>query len=196
MHLDPVLQPITDTQSVDETRQTFSSVVTRSTGAALSVVKREGWVAVPVESAHHLDDDDQIRLLRAVQAVKTRRVRALMLENLGDFPPAFDIQSSLAGIAAFNWECGHFNVALGGDDAMWIVACTTDDFYVIAGPAQFVTICVGGDIREAFDAFRAFATAPEWSKSLRAVLVSTLNSTEVEFANASAGTSVEIGRPL
>ncbi len=194
MSLTRILQPITDSQNVDEIQRTFNMVVTRSSRAALSLVKREGWLAVPVESAHHLDAADQKRLLRAAQAVGTRRVRALMLEDLGNFPRAFAVQTSREGIAAFNWECGHFNVALGGDDALWIIGCTTDDFYVVAGPRLFVTLCVGGDIQGAFDTFRAFTAAPEWSASLRAVLVSTLHATEIAYALAAVGAIVEIGQ--
>ncbi len=128
-------------------------------------LSKESWRLVPVESACHFNETDAERLVRGFSWLGCARVLALATEDLGPFTD-YEAETSEQGRLEFNVVCCHFNYVLLPRDRSVAVLCTAFDYYLVAGPAEFVRIAVGGDIARAWEEFDEEAADPVWQGRL------------------------------
>lgn len=188
-----VLEALYAPDEVDRIRRAAGRVVRRSGRGELTLIKQPGWAAVPVASTDHFSAADEARLLQAMRGSVRRDVWAVALEPLDNFPPAFAVPPNAGGISAFNYECAHFNFALFAGEPSWIVICTTDEYFIVAGSPGFVESALGCDLNQAFARFHDFAVDPGWPEDMNNALPSILRALQSEYAQADAGTPVMLG---
>ena len=121
------------------------------------LLERHRWVAVPVESASHFTEGDARILSDAVRATGVTTLLALAAEELRNFPSCFEVPVTPEGLLAFSWAVSHFNFALSSPGTPFVLLCTVYDYYLVAGPVEFVRRAVGGDISAARQLFDEFA---------------------------------------
>lgn len=184
------LSPITLEEDVLRYHHLAAGVIQRSSKGILTLARRADWVAVPVESTCHLSEEDERRLVRALEQTGMPVVYAVALEPVFPHPSVYAVAVSLPGIQAFNRETSHLNFVLLDEAVTCAIICTTDDFFVVAGFAEFVQIILESEIDEAFAAFERFATDPHWPERSRRMLLSILKALRVDYPMLPAGDSV------
>ncbi len=130
-------------------------------------LKEQGWLVVPVESGQHFDDQDAERLASAATAFGATKLRAVSLEDLRHVRDALEVDVTEVGLLLFSRECAHFNFALVPEDYSFAVVCTTDDYFLVAGPRTFVELATGKRVPEARSDFDEFAADDSWSDADR-----------------------------
>jgi len=191
-HNQEVLNPIYDVIKVTKLRVSLEHMLQYLNDGRLALFKKQGWVAVPVESSYHLSSTGESRLLEAISRHNGSVMWALALEALENFPPAFEVPATMSGIKEFNHKCAHFNFSLFSEGESWIGIFTTNEYYIVAGPIEFVRTVVGGNLEEAFERFYSFATDPQWPKPVTDMLLSVLNSLRHNYSRAEAGALVPL----
>jgi hypothetical protein len=132
---------------------------------SLTWLGQHRWTVVPVESGCHFDKTQAQRLARGFSSVGLSRVYALATEPVHPFAD-YIAETSEAGLLEFSWVCSHFYYVLLPRDRSAAVLCTVNDYYLVAGPADFVGVAVGGDIASAWEEFDESAADPMWEGQL------------------------------
>ena len=128
-----------------------------------------GRSAAVEESALHLDQDMSARYADAYRLLGVRDLLAVATEPLGDSTLAYRLEATQADLLAFNRECSGLNYTLTDSPSFTnLVACTSEDFILIAGDRPFVLACIGGDIAAARAQFEEYAESH--AKSMQPVL--------------------------
>jgi hypothetical protein len=183
---------VADEPRLSSLRADVANLIRRTDSGRLTLLKEDGWIAVPVRSSAHLAQLHLQRLHDAWSDLACRVAFAILLEPLRGVPEASETDTSLDGIRMFNRQFAHFNVALYTPSPKAIVICTTDDYFVIAGPEKFVTVAVGGSISEAYTRFAVFGAAAEWSEKGKAFFASILTALRDEYPRLRPGGSLTL----
>jgi hypothetical protein len=186
------LRPLDDPIELYKVHHVLERILHSDRVGSLTIVKQDGWIAVPVESGYHFSDADQCQLLQAIVDNGDHRTFAVALEALGDFPSAYEVSLTEEGISAFNHRFGHFNFALVADEPSWVVICTTSEYFIVAGKLDFVRRALGGELEASFAHFHEFASDMNWPKNVRNYLLSILTTLQRNYLQAEPGTVVEI----
>jgi hypothetical protein len=169
--MSPRIEPVTDAISLARARALLAGVIESRNHLRSACLASRGWIAVPVESASHFDRDDAYRLAAALQDANVRECFAVATEERRNTPACYRVAPSADGLLAFSWECSSFNFALVSDNRSSVVLCTSDGYYLVAGPAIFVRRAVGGDLLEARASFERFARDASWPAPVRNALL-------------------------
>ena len=128
------------------------------------------WIVVPRLSASHFNDLDAGSLSEALIEKKYPLLFGLATEPLASFPTCFALATSKDGLLRFSEKCGLFNFVLVPADRSIAVLCTAYDYFLVAGPPQFVRHAVGGEIGAAWKHFEQEALDPCWEGRLKKVV--------------------------
>lgn len=120
-----------------------------------------GWEAVPVEKGRHLDEPEAEALARAWREAGHEHCYAVATEPVEPRPQVYRMETTTEGLLKFSEECAGLNYILLPPDASSAVLCTSEDYNLYAGPADFVRRALGTDIEAARAVFREYA-ADEW----------------------------------
>jgi hypothetical protein len=91
---------------------------------------------------------------QACEPIEQKR-HAVATEPLNvDIPSCLLVNTSEEGLLAFSRECGVFNFSLLPADKSLVILCTVYDYYLVAGPFEFVACAVAGDINVAWTKFK------------------------------------------
>ena len=120
------------------------------------------WTVVPVESGSHFDDSDIGRIVLAAQSAGNEELNAFLVEDVSGVDSHLQFKADSEGFRHFNLKCGHFNYAICPNDCSFLIVCTTDDYYLLAGKQEFVESVLAKSIIEARIEFDEFAMDDEW----------------------------------
>jgi len=162
-------------------------VINRASEGRFGLTRVGDWVAIPSESSSHLNRGDRNRLATAFRSRGHERIYAVALEVLKNIELAYEIEASEAGLDLFNRTCAHFNYVLCSVDVSCLAICTTDDYLVIAGRADFVEGALGKSTGEAIAAFEEFIADPGWVAPMPSLLNSVLTALRDEYSSANEG---------
>lgn len=163
--LSPQLIPVTDPADLGRHEASLYPALDGLGHLNGDFLVRHQWVAVPVESASHFTEDDAKILSDAMQATSVTELLAIAAEELRNFPNCFEVPVTTEGLLAFSWAGSHFNFALSPPRTPLVILCTVYDYYLVAGPTEFVRRAVGGDISAARQLFDEFADGCSWYDS-------------------------------
>jgi hypothetical protein len=164
-----LLRQLTDTDT-NALREIVDQIVEKPADLRIDELKRLGWVAVPVEAATHIDEPTLHRILGVCASANVNRLLAAETEVLVTERRFFSMPATLDALREFNWELGPFYCTLCPDDYTWMILCTKDDYYAVAGPELVVETILGQPLNAALETFRAFASAVEWPANDRRFL--------------------------
>ena len=134
-------------------------------------VQSQNWVVVPVESGQHLESTDAAGIAKAAAMMGTRTLRAVLLEDAKNVRNHLAVDVSQDGLLIFNRECAHFNYILLPENHSFAIVCTTDDYFLVAGPKEFVVTAIGTSIARAQVDFLEYATDESWPESVTSYLL-------------------------
>ena len=150
-----ILQPIADTQGVRQAKGLIADLIDGPWDFNREWLLRNRWVAVPVESSDHFDEDAIGRLSAALQVAGHNECLAVATEPLENIPFCFRVSTSAEGLRALNKAAWFFNFVLFPEDCSCALLCTKSEYYLIAGPKDLVISALGTDLETARLAFRA-----------------------------------------
>lgn len=150
------LPPLNDATTANRL-QALAATLIEGRKLRMETVSKSGWIALPRESASHFDEEYARQLSDAFGRLGERDCCAVVAETLKAFPSCFRFPATPEGFLDFSWTCGHFNFILFPESVRCAVLCTTDDYFVLAGPESFVEAASGGDIGSARKAFQEYA---------------------------------------
>ena len=143
--------------------------VENSTLLSSEWLKNKGYTVVPVESACHFDEDDAENIANAMTAIGYSGCLATPTEKLDNIPPLIEVHASQAGLMEFSRQYGHYNMCLTTQDEAFLILCTVNDYFLVAGAKVFIEKAVGCTIEEAFERFYETAEDDWWKGRLKAV---------------------------
>lgn len=161
------IQPITEPARIGVLLSLVEDFAESSYHLKLSFVQSRNWAVVPVESGLHFLPEDAELISLALHSIQCFECVAIATEDLSESCIGYQVTTTQAGLLEFNKECAHFNFALTSEDLSFVVLCTVADYYLVAGPADFVTKTVGKDIQAAKQDFFEFATDEGWRDKIR-----------------------------
>lgn len=147
------IEAIEDAVDAGAIAKGLGQLVVRSKDGYHTIARKKEWIAVPAESSCHLNVCDQERLARTYRDTGSQTVWAVRLEDILLEPLAYQVQTTIDGLHAFNRACAQFNYCLCDPEYSSLVICTTDDYLVFAGTPEFVRAACGVHEAEAFVAF-------------------------------------------
>lgn len=174
---------VDDPEKIGKLRDDLALLVRRLSDGSLLVRKRKGsWLAIPVESGFHLTVDDATQLANAIGQAPhpAAPVYGILLEGLEGVAPVVTVPATAQGLMDFSKKMAHFNVALMPGDASWVVALTTDDYFLVVGAKSFLKRAAGASVEEAYRQFHEFAGECR-------PLLAVLDAAECRYSKAKAG---------
>jgi hypothetical protein len=118
--------------------------------------KRRSWVAVPMESSSHFDQETITILADAIRREGSEIFYAVALEKLEDFPEVIVFPAVQQGVDLFNSLCSHFNFAIFSASLNWVYVCTTDGYYIVVGEVGFIQSAYNQEIYKLLEDFERY----------------------------------------
>lgn len=161
------IQPVTDPAKVKEAVSLIEDVVDKPWHINMEWLARYRWTAVPVESASHFDERDAKLLSQAAASGGCYECLAVATEPLENTILCYKVRAAKEGFLEFSHETTALNYVLLPEDRSFAVLCTSEDYYIVAGPRDFVTKAVGSSIETVREKFMQFATDQFWPEAER-----------------------------
>lgn len=161
------IERVTDVARVQDLLHLANEATDTPSDLNLDWLRTKNWVVVPVESAYHFTDSHAALLARAFQKAGCKECFAVATEPAEYTSACYWLPATHNGLLEFSRECGSFNYLLLPADHSSAVLCTSEDFFIIAGPRDFVVGAVGAGIEEARNEFLDFARAETWPPVVR-----------------------------
>lgn len=152
----PTVIPLDDPALISLLQRKAKDLVDEDGTFRPTSLREYGWIAVPMESAVHFDQEDAARLASAIEGVAVG-LYAVAIEDLHNVEAAYHVPATPEGLLGFSAECGLFTYLLLPVDAQFAILCSVADYYLIAGRRAFVEKACGSEIPAAFDTFEHFA---------------------------------------
>ena len=129
-------------------------------------IASEGWIVVPTEKARHFEEAQAQALARAMREREHEHCYAVATEPTGVHPQVYRMAATATGLLKFSEECAGLNCIVLPDAASFAVLCTSEDYNLYAGPADFVRRALGTDIATARASFLEYASDEWWEGRL------------------------------
>lgn len=159
----------------------------------VSLIKKSGWVAVPVESADHFSENEEKRLLSVVQKNGYEKLVAIPFEYIKNFPLVSVVPVTADAIAELNWEFSFLWLALFAGEPDWVIIGTKENYFIILGSPDFVRDFLGCEITEAFSEFYEFLSDYSDSNPLKGYLLSVYNDLYTIYPQLESGSILCVG---
>lgn len=188
------LKPISRINQTDCFVQKLKKVAFRlSDKDRVNLIKKSGWVAVPVESADHFSESEEGKLLSVIQENDCEELIAIPFERVKNFPLVSVVPATAEGIAELNWEFSFLWLTLFAGEPDWVIIGTKDNYFIIAGTPNFVRNFLGCEINEAFSEFYEFLSDYRDSDPLKEYLLSVYNDLHTIYPQLESGSILCIG---
>jgi hypothetical protein len=151
-------------------RTILENSVSDSDSISKEYLKRRQWAAVPVESALHFDDADIDRIVTAAKNCNIPEFLAIRTEEIRE-PYCYRLSADYASLAKFSKKCSHWKYLLVAIDESFMILCTVEEYFLIAGPRWIVELIAGRSIKLARLEFHRYADSAEWHESVRTLLL-------------------------
>lgn len=166
------MMPVTEPELFERVMSLPRDIVEDHFDLKLDWLVSKEWVAVPVDSGMHFDENDIERLSQAAISIGCSQCFAIATEPLGELPRCYQLETTPDDLLAFNRKWGAFNFVLIPETRVFAVLCTSEDYFIVAGTCEFVKKAVGRDISVARAEFEEYASDETWPEDVRELLVS------------------------
>ena len=151
-------QPITDVKELQKFKEVVLGLMDGPWDFQVDRVAAKGWWAIPVESSAHFSKEEAQRLAIAIRHLGCSECLAVATEPLAQHPEGFKLSPTPEALLAFSQECGLFNFMLFEPGLHFAILCTTEDYFVVAGPKGFAEEALGLSVEVAREQFERFAS--------------------------------------
>ena len=164
-----MLVTIRDTYEVQTLVRLKDGIIDEPAHLYASWLAKNDWTVAPAMSASHFGAEDGAWMASALAYAKCSGIFGIATEPLEKTPTCYTLTVSEEDLMAFNWECAHFNFALIPADRSLAILCTVYDYFLVAGPREFVRLAMHGDIEAAWHEFEEEAEDPCWEGRLQKI---------------------------
>ncbi len=152
------LEPVLEAKLIASARARVEELVEAPDTIRMEQLSSLGWVAVPVESAGHFDEADAQNLTRALASLGQEACLAVITDEVPQADSVFRLPVTQDGLLEFSTELGHLNsVLIPETNSGFVVLCSVDDFFIVAGPEPLVRLVFPQGINSARVAFLSYA---------------------------------------
>jgi hypothetical protein len=141
-----------------------------------SILLKNHWVALPMESGSHFDEKQAEKIAEALSALKVKIVYAIQSElwdnselEIYKFIPT---KEEILNFSA-NSRSSYF--VLFSKELSFLIVCSVYDFFVVAGTKEFVTKSSGNDLEASRKQFLNFAQDSYWDNDDKAQFMKVYN---------------------
>lgn len=133
-----------------------------------AVLKENGWIAIPVESAAYFDEEKAEKLSTAMLDLGIKDFYAIQYEewDIADLN-MFKVLSTKEDILEFSFAASSFYYVMFPEDKSFLIICSPYDYYIVAGKKEFVLKALGKSVEEARKEFLSFANDSFWPEKDR-----------------------------
>lgn len=118
---------------------------------------RKGKTVVLMPDWGHQQKDQANNLAAAMRSCGYDECFGVSTEPLKGMETHWQVTAEVEDLIDFNRKTRMFNFALVPQDGTFLVLCTVDDYFIFAGPGEFVRKACDGDLAAARKAFREYA---------------------------------------
>jgi hypothetical protein len=119
---------------------------------------KQGWKAVPVESAARIPLGDISRIVHALNGAGCSQCFAIATEPLGEMPACYLLSVDDLDFRELNHELGPFRFLLTDKTGSWAISCT-EWYNVFAGQPLLLEAMLGKPIEQARQEYLEFASS-------------------------------------
>lgn len=152
-----MFDPVVDPTLTTKLRAYVALVLERPGFLSRAWMRERNYLAVPVESGMHFTDQDIANILVACRKLGLETAYATAAEELWEFPPFWRLSLDEHGLNRFNFECASLNFMVAPEGLEFVLLCTSDDYFIVAGTRSFVEVVTGTSLEEADRRFRDYA---------------------------------------
>lgn len=193
------LHPVSNFNEVGKIHENLSWVLRYTQNEArlvdITLFKKEGWTAVPVERYTHITCLDQKQLHQIFIKRGYTKLLAVALDPMGSHASVYALPVTIEAIEEFNRLWGAFNCTLFTGEPSWIIISTDSQFDVIAGPQDFIHQLLGCSADEAFSKFLTFITNHPMVEQQRTHLRSVYQLLQDQYSSAVEGSEFHLINP-
>lgn len=162
-----LLKRITDPDTLQTLLVSVDAIVDLPARFRTDALEGRQWVAVPMESANHIDEGVASRVVDACRRNKVRSLYAVETEEHVTERCCYSLPATVGGLASFNRMLGLMYCVLVPPTTDWLILCTRDEHYAVAGTMELVESVIGKSAGRALEEFREFASHPDWDRKQR-----------------------------
>jgi len=159
--------PVKDDKEIQQALALIGDVVENSSHLKLNWLLKTGWVAVPVESGGHFQEREAEWFSIATLSLGCNECFAIATEPLINTPLCYMVKTSQEGFMAIDRACAGMNYILIAKNRAFAVLLTTEDYFIVAGPSNFVVKAIGSSISTARRMFLNFSNDSLWPAYIR-----------------------------
>lgn len=163
--------PVKDDEVAQQSLRLMSSVVEEPFHLKHDWIRRVRWAVVPVESGGHFSEREAEWFSEAASSIGCSECLAVATEPLENADLCYLVRTSQEGFLAINRACAGLNYVLIPKDRSFAILLTTEDYYIVAGPKDFVVKAIGTSINTARKMFFRFSNDSHWPEDIRARLL-------------------------
>lgn len=179
-----VFGPVSDRSECEVLKRRVDSLVYGPGTLRFEECARRGWIAVPAESENHISDEvidlvSQYCEAEGIDDLVAVETETLVLERL-----CYRVHPSRKGLLEFNRAMGLMYWVLMPKNGRWLVLCTRDEFFLIAGSAMDVQRLLATPVETALVVFEAYANESGWTSGQHAILDAVVRGTKELLSRA------------
>ena len=129
------------------------------------------WAAVPVESGGHFQEREAEWFSAAALSLGCYEGVAIATEPLSNTTLCYLVKMTFEGFMEINRACAGMNYILTSKDKAFSILLSTDDYFIVAGPKNFVVKAIGSSIPTARRMFLNFSNDLLWPTQTREQLL-------------------------
>ncbi len=161
-----MLQAIIDPEETTRLQTVAGPVMDGPNHLNLDWLNRQGWEAVPIESACYFVELTASRLANACKLLGQTSCYAIATEPVENAPLAYTLSTDVDTFLKFGETVYPLQYVLMPENREFAVLCTPD-YELVAGPHVFVLKVLGTSITDARSKYAAFFTSSRWSEENR-----------------------------
>ena len=153
-----IMREITDETEANLALKLFEDYIDPPEYVRIDILKEKNWIALPIESAAHFDQDYAEKLVTASLEIGETSCYAIsVLEQGENIPRIFSIELKVDDILTHDQMYSFVSWALIPKSGAFAFLLSHDDYFVVAGPRSFVSTMAGGDIAKSFKNYKEYA---------------------------------------
>jgi hypothetical protein len=161
-----MLEAIRSSSEIARLQALVGQVIDRPNHLSLDWLTRQGWDAVPTESASYFVERTASRLANACQLLGQTECYAIATEPVKNAPLVYRLSTETDALLEFG-EMAYPMLYVLVPENLEFAVLLTPDYELVAGPHPFVVSVLGTTVAEARSHYAAFFTSDKWSDENR-----------------------------
>jgi hypothetical protein len=174
-HDEHLIALVRDADKIRMAKAAADAVADTPLHLSLSWIAKNRWAAVPVESGLPFGEREAEWFAKATELIECYQCLVVATEPMPPSAECYLVATTQDGFLEVRRVCFGFNYIVLPEDESFAILLTTEDYYVVAGPKEFVEKAIGSTIQTARKIFFNFCNDDHWPKDTRDRLLEVFN---------------------